>query len=70
MAVGKAAIAGAVAALGLPWVFRGGSGQLAEWVTASSVHFNVAGVHLVWSWTIFCVVTLFAWALLAFAGRS
>ena len=70
MAIGKAALAGAVAALGLPWIFRGGSGQLAEWVTASSVHFNIAGVQLVWSWTIFSVVTLFAWALIVFAGRT
>lgn len=70
MAVGKAAIAGAVAALGLPWMFRGGSGQLADWVMASSVHFNIASVHLIWSWTIFCVVTLFAWALIAVAGRT
>lgn len=70
MAVGKAAIAGAIAALGLPWMFRGGGGQLAEWVSASSVHFSIAGVQLIWSWTIFCVVTLFAWALLAFAGRT
>jgi hypothetical protein len=70
MAVGKAAIAGAIAALGLPWVFRGGSGQLADWVQAGMVHFNIASVHLVWSWPIFCVVTLFAWALIAWAGRS
>ena len=70
MAVGKAALAGAIAALGLPWMFRGGSGQLAEWVMASSVHFTIAGVQLIWSWTIFCVVTLFAWALIAFAERS
>ena len=70
MAVGKAAIAGSIAALGLPWMFRGGSGQLADWVQAGIVHFNIAGVHLVWSWPIFCVVTLFAWALIAWAGRS
>lgn len=70
MAVGKAAIAGAVGALALPWVFRTGNGQLAEWVQGSSVHFNVAGVHLIWSWPIFCVLTLFAWALIAFSGRT
>ena len=70
MAVGKAAIAGAIAALGLPWMFRGSSGQLADWVQAGMVHFEIAGVHLVWSWPIFCVVTLFAWALIAWAGRS
>jgi hypothetical protein len=70
MAVGKAAIAGAIAAFALPWVFRTGSGQLAEWVQGSSVHFTIAGVHLIWSWPIFCVVTLFAWALIAFSGRT
>lgn len=70
MAVGKAAIAGAIAALGLPWVFRGGSGQLADLVQAGAVHFSIGGVHLIWSWPIFCVVTLFAWALFAWAGRT
>ena len=70
MAVGKAAMAGAVGALGLPWMFRGSSGQLADWVQAGIVHFEIAGVHMVWSWPIFCVVTLFAWALIAWAGRS
>ena len=70
MAVGKAAIAGAVGALALPWAFRGGSGALAEWVQNSAVHFSIGGVHLVWSWPIFCVITLFAWALIAFAGRT
>ncbi len=70
MALAKAVAAGAIAALGLPWAFRGGSGQLAEWVQAGMVHFNIGGLQLVWSWPIFCVVTLFAWALLAWAGRS
>ena len=70
MALAKAVAAGGVAALGLPLAFRGGSGQLADLVQAGAVHFNVAGVHLVWSWPIFCVVTLFAWALIAWAGRT
>ncbi|HTU12999.1 MAG TPA: hypothetical protein VMG08_19070 [Allosphingosinicella sp.] len=70
MALAKAVIAGGIAALGLPWAFRGGGGALADWVQASSVHFNLAGVHLIWSWTIFCVITLFAWALIAWAGRT
>lgn len=70
MAVGKAAIAGAVAALGLPWAFRGGSGQLAELVHRGNVAFDIGSLHLVWSWPIFCVVTLFAWALIAWAGRT
>ena len=70
MALTKAVAAGAVGALALPWVFRGGGGGLAHWVQASSVHFNLAGVHFMWSWTIFCVVTLFAWALIAWAGRT
>ena len=70
MSVGKAAMAGAVGALALPWLFRGSSGQLADWVQRGIVQFEIAGVHLVWSWPIFCVVTLFAWALIAWAGRT
>ena len=70
MAVGQAALAGAAGALALPWLFRGSSGPLADWVQAGIVHFNIGGVHLVWSWPIFCVVTLFAWALIAWSGRT
>lgn len=70
MAIGKAAIAGAVGAFGLPWIFRGSSGQLAAWVQTGTVQFSIAGVDLVWSWPIFCAVTLFAWALIAWAERG
>lgn len=69
MALVKAVAAGTIGAVALPWAFRGGSGELAEWVQRGAVHFNVFGVHVVWSWLIFCVVTLFAWALLAWASR-
>jgi hypothetical protein len=70
MAVGKAAVAGGVGALALPWLFRSSCGQLADWVEHGIVHFEIAGIQLVWSWPIFCVVTLFAWALIAWAGRT
>jgi hypothetical protein len=70
MALAKAVIAGAIAALGLPLAFRGGSGQLADLVQAGTVHFSIAGAELVWSWPIFCIITLFAWGLIAWAGRT
>jgi hypothetical protein len=70
MALTKAVMAGAVGALGLPFAFRSGSGQLAEWVQRGGVHFEIFGVHFIWSWPIFCVITLFAWALIAWAERN
>lgn len=70
MALTKAVAAGAVAALALPWAFRGSSSTLAQWVHRGIVDFEVLGVHLTWSWLIFCVVTLFAWGLIAWAERS
>ena len=69
MALVKAVAAGSIGALALPWAFRNGSGELAEWVQGGSVHFTIGGIHFIWSWLIFCVVTLFAWALLAWASR-
>lgn len=69
MALVKAVAAGLVGALAIPYAFRGGSGQLAEWVHYGVVDFSIADVRLIWSWPIFCIVTLFAWALLAWADR-
>jgi hypothetical protein len=64
----KAVIVGAVGALAIPWAIRGGTGQLVEWLHYGLVSFNVGSWHFAWSWPIFCVVTLFTWALVKWAG--
>ena len=65
----KAVVAGAIAALAIPFITRGGEGQLSQWTSYGIVHATAGGYHLTWSWPIFCIVTLFAWALLAAANR-
>lgn len=69
MALVKAVIVGAVAALAVPYAIRSGSGQLVEWLHYGVVQFSAGGVHLAWSWPLFCIVTLFTWAMLAWANR-
>lgn len=69
MALVRAVALGAVAALAIPYVIRGGTGQLVEWLHYGLVHFSVSGLHFAWSWPLFCVVTLFAWAMLGWSNR-
>jgi hypothetical protein len=69
MALVKAVLAGAVTAIAVPYVIRGGTGGFVEMLQIGLVQVSVAGVHFAWSWMLFCVVTLFTWALLAWANR-
>ena len=67
MALGKAVIIGAVAAVAIPYAV-GTHGTFGSWVGRGLVRLPFdLGLH--WSWPIFCVVTLFAWAMLAWADR-
>ena len=67
MAIGKAAIIGAVAAGAIPYV-AGTQGEIANWVNRGIVVLPF-GPNLHWSWMIFAIVTLFAWAMLAWSDR-
>jgi len=69
MALVKAVAAGAVAATAVPYVLHEDEAALGGWIERGLVHFDVGGFHLSWSWPLFCVVTLFAWGLLAWADR-
>ena len=48
---------------------RDGTGQVADWARYGLVQLHLEGFHFAWSWPIFCIVTLFAWAMLAWADR-
>jgi hypothetical protein len=65
----KAVVAGAIAAIAIPFFTRGADGQVSNWAGYGVVHLSVGGTHLAWSWPIFCIVTLFTWGLLAWANR-
>jgi len=65
----KAIVTGAIAAIAIPFVARGASGEMGNWVGYGLVHFNLGATHLGWSWPIFCIVTLFTWGLLAWSNR-
>ena len=69
MALAKAVVAGAVAALAVPYVMHEDQAGLGGWVERGLVHFDVGNMHLGWSWPLFCLVTLFAWGMLAWANR-
>jgi hypothetical protein len=63
----KAVIAGAVGALAIPWAIRGGTGPLVTLLHYGLVEIRTESVHVAWSWPVFCIVTLFAWAMLKWA---
>ena len=69
MALVKAVLAGAVAAIAVPYVIRGGTGGFVEMLKYGTVQFNLGSVDFAWSWPLFCVVTLFTWGLLVWADR-
>ena len=69
MALVPAVLIGGVAALALPYVMRDDADAFGGWIHRGVVDFTVASFHLSWSWPIFCIVTLFAWAFLAWANR-
>ena len=69
MAIGKAVMIGAIAALAVPWAMHGEPGKLGDWMQRGLVEFSPGSIHMFWSWPLFCVVTLFAWGFLAWAER-
>jgi hypothetical protein len=69
MALGKAVLIGAVAALAIPFVMHGASGQLGDWLRLGVFELSLGDTRIVWSWPLFCAVTLFAWGFLAWAER-
>ena len=69
MAIGKAVGIGMVAAIGLPAVFKGGSGDLADWIRDSAMRLELADFAITFSWPLFAIVTLFAWGFLAWSNR-
>lgn len=69
MALVKAVVAGAIAAMGVPFMMRDGTGEIGDWARYGLVQLRLEGLHFAWSWPIFCLVTLFAWAMLAWADR-
>ena len=69
MALVKAVLVGAVAAIAVPYVIRGGSGGFVETLQTGLVRVSLGGVHFDWSWLLFCIVTLFTWAMLSWASR-
>jgi hypothetical protein len=69
MALGKAVVVGAVAALAVPYLMRAKPDALGGWLNRGVVHFAAGDFHFAWSWPLFCAVTLFAWAMLAWSNR-
>jgi len=69
MALGKAVLGGLVASIAIPYVLRGQSGQLGEWVRRGLIDFEVAGYQIYWSLPLFAGVTVFAWLFLSWAER-
>jgi hypothetical protein len=69
MALARAVAIGAAAALALPYVMRDDPDALGGWIHRGVVNFNLSTYHFSWSWPVFCLVTLLAWACFAWTDR-
>ena len=69
MAVGKAAVLGATAAIGVPLLLRQAGEATDGWLQTGLSRFTAAGYHIEWSWPVFGIVTLFAFGFLAWAEK-
>ena len=69
MALAKAVVAGAAAALAVPYALGGKNGALNGWLDRGSASFDLGGWDFTWSWPVFAIVTLFVWGLLAWANK-
>ena len=69
MALAKAEAGGSVAAVALPTALSGQVGVLGNYARAFSDPLTLGGVHIAWSWTLFAMVTLFAWGCFAWAEK-
>jgi len=62
MALTTAVGLGAIAAVAIPWVSERTNFDIAGLLSGELVRIPLGGIELHWSWLIFCVVTLIAWA--------
>jgi hypothetical protein len=63
MALTPAVGLGVIAAVAVPWMSERAGYDLAGLLSGEEVRIPIGGgIELHWSWLIFCVVTLFAWA--------
>ena len=53
----------------MPYVLRGHSGRLGEWMRHGLIDFDVAGHQIDWSLPLFAGVTLVAWLFLSWADK-
>ena len=63
MALTTAIGLGAIAAVAIPWISERTGFDVAGLLSGEYVRIPLGGIELHWSWLIFCVVTLAAWAL-------
>jgi hypothetical protein len=66
MSLTKAIMMGGIAGIALPFAIGGSTAPAARLVSMITIH-GPHGASIPWSWSVFCVVTLACWGLLAAA---
>ena len=69
MALPSAIIVGMIAAIGIPYVTADLDSELGRFIRDSSIRIPLGDTHIIWSWTLFALVTLFAWGFFAWAQK-
>ncbi len=69
MALKSAILVGMIAAIGIPYALADLDTGFGQFIRDSSIRIDLGGTYISWSWTLFALVTLFAWSFFAWANK-
>ena len=69
MALKSAVLVGMIAAVGIPYALADLDTDFGRFIRDSAIRIDLGGTYIGWSWTLFALVTLFAWGFFAWANK-
>jgi hypothetical protein len=69
MALKSAVIVGMIAAIGIPYALADLDTDFGRFIRDSAIRIDLGSTQIAWSWTLFALVTLFAWGFFAWANK-
>jgi hypothetical protein len=69
MALPSAIMVGMIAAIGVPYVMADLDSEFGQFIRETSIRIPISDTPILWSWTLFAIVTLFAWGFFAWAQK-
>lgn len=69
MALPSAIMVGGIAAIAVPYVMADHQSELGTFLRDTSILIPIGSTQIIWSWTVFAIITLFAWGFFAWAQK-